>query len=170
MEHWHKLPRGCGVSSLGTFRSCLDMGLGTLMNLMKVFLRLFRQPSSSALWSFYLNWVECDRAEFSKICFYTAHSSLHWYQQFLEGLQPGLLSLSGCCEWSSSTKGDQHCRFHGPGIGWKSWATALQLRSCASQLPKHVMWTGCVHCFFWRGLEGVLLTCCVSLQNLLDDS
>jgi len=31
MEHWHKLPRGCGVSSLGTFRSCLDTGLGTLL-------------------------------------------------------------------------------------------------------------------------------------------
>ena len=31
MEHWHRLPRGCGVSSLELSRSCLAMGLGTLL-------------------------------------------------------------------------------------------------------------------------------------------
>lgn len=31
MEHWYRLPRGCGVSSLETFRSCLGVGLGTLL-------------------------------------------------------------------------------------------------------------------------------------------
>ena len=31
MEHWHMLPRGCGVSSLETSKSCLDKGLGTLL-------------------------------------------------------------------------------------------------------------------------------------------
>ena len=30
-EHWHRLPRGCGVSSLGMLRSCLAMGLGSLL-------------------------------------------------------------------------------------------------------------------------------------------
>jgi len=30
-EHWHRLPRGCGVSSLGIFQSCLDVALGTLL-------------------------------------------------------------------------------------------------------------------------------------------
>ena len=30
-EHWHRLPRGCGVSSLGMFRSHLAMGLGPLL-------------------------------------------------------------------------------------------------------------------------------------------
>ena len=30
-EHWHRLPRGCGVSSLGMFRSRLAMGLGPLL-------------------------------------------------------------------------------------------------------------------------------------------
>ena len=30
MEHWHKLPRGCGVSPLEAFQSRLDMALGTL--------------------------------------------------------------------------------------------------------------------------------------------
>jgi len=28
-EHWHRLPRGYGGSSLETFRSCLDVGLRT---------------------------------------------------------------------------------------------------------------------------------------------
>ena len=31
MEHWHRLPRGCGVSSLELSRSRLAMGLGTLL-------------------------------------------------------------------------------------------------------------------------------------------
>jgi len=31
MEHWHRLPRGCGVSSLEVSRSCLAVGLGTLL-------------------------------------------------------------------------------------------------------------------------------------------
>ena len=31
LEHWHRLPRGCGVSSLETFRSHLAMGLGLLL-------------------------------------------------------------------------------------------------------------------------------------------
>ena len=31
MEHWHRLPRGCGVSSLEMSKSHLDMGLGTLL-------------------------------------------------------------------------------------------------------------------------------------------
>ena len=31
MEHWHRLPRGCGVSSLELSRSCLAMGLGILL-------------------------------------------------------------------------------------------------------------------------------------------
>ena len=31
MEHWHRLPRGCGVSSLGISQSCLDVALGTLL-------------------------------------------------------------------------------------------------------------------------------------------
>jgi len=31
MEHWHRLPRGCGVSFLEISESCLDMGLGTLL-------------------------------------------------------------------------------------------------------------------------------------------
>ena len=30
-KHWHRLPRGCGVSSLEVSRSCLDVGLGTLL-------------------------------------------------------------------------------------------------------------------------------------------
>ena len=30
-EHWHRLPRGCGVSSLGISQSCLDVALGTLL-------------------------------------------------------------------------------------------------------------------------------------------
>ena len=30
-EPWHKLPRGCGVSSLEPFRSRLDVVLGTLL-------------------------------------------------------------------------------------------------------------------------------------------
>jgi len=30
MEHWHRLPRGCGVSSLQIFRRCLDMVLDPL--------------------------------------------------------------------------------------------------------------------------------------------
>ena len=29
-EHWHRLPRGCGVS-LGIFINHLDVGLGTLL-------------------------------------------------------------------------------------------------------------------------------------------
>ena len=31
MEHWHRLPRGCGVSSLEVSRSHLAVGLGTLL-------------------------------------------------------------------------------------------------------------------------------------------
>jgi len=31
MENWHRLPRGCGVSSLGTFQRHLDVALGTLL-------------------------------------------------------------------------------------------------------------------------------------------
>ena len=31
MEHWHRLPRGCGVSSLELSRSCLAVGLCTLL-------------------------------------------------------------------------------------------------------------------------------------------
>ncbi len=31
MEHWHRLPRGCGVSSLEIFQSRLDVALGTLL-------------------------------------------------------------------------------------------------------------------------------------------
>ena len=31
MEHWHRLPRGYGVSSLELSRSRLAMGLGTLL-------------------------------------------------------------------------------------------------------------------------------------------
>ena len=31
MEHWHRLPRGCGVSSVELSRSRLAMGLGTLL-------------------------------------------------------------------------------------------------------------------------------------------
>ena len=30
-EHWHRLPRGCGVSSLGISQSLLDVTLGTLL-------------------------------------------------------------------------------------------------------------------------------------------
>ena len=30
-KHWHRLPRGCGISSLENSRSCLAMGLGTLL-------------------------------------------------------------------------------------------------------------------------------------------
>lgn len=30
-EHWHRLPRSCGISSLGIFQSCLDVALGTLL-------------------------------------------------------------------------------------------------------------------------------------------
>jgi len=30
-EHWHRLPRGCGVSSLQLSRSRLAVGLGTLL-------------------------------------------------------------------------------------------------------------------------------------------
>jgi len=30
-EHWHRLPRGCGVSSLEVSRSHLAVGLGTLL-------------------------------------------------------------------------------------------------------------------------------------------
>jgi len=30
-EHWHRLPRSCGISSLETFQSHLDMDLGTLL-------------------------------------------------------------------------------------------------------------------------------------------
>ena len=30
-EHWHRLPRGCGVSSLGISQSLLDVALGTLL-------------------------------------------------------------------------------------------------------------------------------------------
>ena len=30
-EHWHRLPRSCGVSSLGIFQCLLDMALGTLL-------------------------------------------------------------------------------------------------------------------------------------------
>lgn len=30
-EHWHRLPRGCGVSSWGIFKNHLDVGLGTLL-------------------------------------------------------------------------------------------------------------------------------------------
>jgi len=30
-EHWHRLPRGCGVSSLEISKSHLDMGLGALL-------------------------------------------------------------------------------------------------------------------------------------------
>jgi len=31
VEHWHRLPRGCGVSSLENFRSCLAMAMCTLL-------------------------------------------------------------------------------------------------------------------------------------------
>ena len=31
MEHWHRLPRGCGVSSSETIKTQLDVGLGTLL-------------------------------------------------------------------------------------------------------------------------------------------
>jgi len=31
MEHWHRLPRGCGISSLGISQSHLDVALGTLL-------------------------------------------------------------------------------------------------------------------------------------------
>ena len=31
-EPWHRLPTGCGVSSLETFRSRLDVVLGTLIS------------------------------------------------------------------------------------------------------------------------------------------
>ena len=31
MEHWHRLPRGCGVFSLGISQSRLDVALGTLL-------------------------------------------------------------------------------------------------------------------------------------------
>ena len=31
LQHWHRLPRGCGVSSLELSRSCLAMGLGILL-------------------------------------------------------------------------------------------------------------------------------------------
>lgn len=31
MEHWHGLPRGCGVSSMEILRSCLDVVLGILL-------------------------------------------------------------------------------------------------------------------------------------------
>ena len=31
LKHWHRLPRGCGVSSLGMFRSHLATGLGPLL-------------------------------------------------------------------------------------------------------------------------------------------
>ena len=30
-EHWHRLPRGCEVSSLWISQSCLDVALGTLL-------------------------------------------------------------------------------------------------------------------------------------------
>jgi len=30
-EHWHRLPTGCGISSLGMAKSCLDVGLGPLL-------------------------------------------------------------------------------------------------------------------------------------------
>ena len=30
-EHWHRVPRGCGVSSLGICQSCLDVALCTLL-------------------------------------------------------------------------------------------------------------------------------------------
>jgi len=30
-EHWHRLLRGCGISSLGTFKSHLDVMLSTLL-------------------------------------------------------------------------------------------------------------------------------------------
>ena len=31
LQHWHRLPRGCGVSSLELSRSHLAVGLGTLL-------------------------------------------------------------------------------------------------------------------------------------------
>lgn len=31
MEHWHRLSRGCRVSFLEISKSCLDMGLGTVL-------------------------------------------------------------------------------------------------------------------------------------------
>lgn len=31
MKNWHRLPRGCGVSSLEVSRSHLDVGMGTLL-------------------------------------------------------------------------------------------------------------------------------------------
>lgn len=31
MEHWHKLPRDCGVSALEIFKGCQDVGPGTLL-------------------------------------------------------------------------------------------------------------------------------------------
>ena len=31
LEHWHRLPRGCGVSSLGMLRCCVAMSLGPLL-------------------------------------------------------------------------------------------------------------------------------------------
>jgi len=30
MEHWYRLPRGCGISSLEVCKNCLEVGLGTL--------------------------------------------------------------------------------------------------------------------------------------------
>lgn len=30
MEHWYRLPRGCGISSLEVSKNCLDTGVGTL--------------------------------------------------------------------------------------------------------------------------------------------
>lgn len=30
-ERWHRLPRSCGVSSWGIFKSLLNTGLGTLL-------------------------------------------------------------------------------------------------------------------------------------------
>ena len=31
MEHWHKLPRDCRISSLEIFSICLDVDVGTLL-------------------------------------------------------------------------------------------------------------------------------------------
>lgn len=30
-EHWHQLPRGCGISFIEIFKSCFEVGLSTLL-------------------------------------------------------------------------------------------------------------------------------------------
>ena len=54
MEHWHRLPRGCGVSSSETIKTQLDVGLGTLLCVSLLELGLAQmdpEGSSNPKWS-----------------------------------------------------------------------------------------------------------------------